>query len=223
VLVLKTIETKEAFLTELRRQLRWMPEAEQQNVLVYYNEHINDAGPANVRQTLAQLGPPRDIAAQLRQDQLFKEVDTAPPSAKRGFSALGAVFLGLFAAPIALPLALGAACVAIALAVALFTVALTLLVTVFCVILSFSAAAVAMVLGGVVYIGAAVVIAFQHLPTAFLLFGLGLALLGLGTLLGVASAYTLRYCGRAAAELFGRRLPRLFVRLFSKRRRRVPA
>jgi len=58
--------TKEEYLQALEKELASVPEAERQDVLEYYREYFDEAGPENQEQVLRELGAPALLAQQLK-------------------------------------------------------------------------------------------------------------------------------------------------------------
>ena len=63
--------TKDEFLEALRQNLRSLPEAEQQDALHYYKEYLDEAGPENEAQVLADLGDPVLLAKNIIANSTF--------------------------------------------------------------------------------------------------------------------------------------------------------
>jgi len=67
--------TKEEYLQALERELASIPDTERQDVLEYYREYFDEAGPENEEQVLRELGAPSALAEQIRGQCGFPETD----------------------------------------------------------------------------------------------------------------------------------------------------
>lgn len=99
--------TKELFLKELERKLKYLPADERTDAVEFYREYFEDAGPENEQKVLEELKSPSHIASKILAEFAEKEMsagDNAKSKRKRNVSNV-VVFtvLALFAAPIALP------------------------------------------------------------------------------------------------------------------------
>ena len=82
------VPSREEFLEQLRRQLRDLPQEEIDNAIRYYEEYLDEAGPENMEQVMAQLESPEKVAAQIRADLAVRQLESAPRPAKKGLSVL---------------------------------------------------------------------------------------------------------------------------------------
>lgn len=132
--------TRDEFLTKLRTLIAEMPKEERDDVMTYYNEYFDDAGPENEQDVIRQLGSPEAVACEVmggvfRSKQEGARQDggggqaagAAPPYQqaprnRRGLGALWGVILAICAAPVALPLAIAGIAVVAALAISVAAV-----------------------------------------------------------------------------------------------------
>lgn len=165
--------SREEYLRALSRELRRLPKDEYEKAMDYYVEYFEDAGPEKEQAIIAELGAPRDVAAQIIMDAAIERMDKPAKSVKRGLGTIWIVLLALCAAPVALPVVLVllacAACVLAGIAMVLFGAFLVVAVGV--------AAGIVEVVCGVVLLGA-------HPASGMAAIGLGLAFLGLSILGG---------------------------------------
>lgn len=165
--------SREEYLRALSRELRRLPKDEYEKAMDYYVEYFEDAGPEKEQAIIAELGAPRDVAAQIIMDAAIERMDKPAKSVKRGLGTIWIVLLALCAAPVALPVVLVllacAACVLAGIAMVLFGAFLVVAVGV--------AAGIVEVVCGVVLLGA-------HPASGMAAIGLGLAVLGLSILGG---------------------------------------
>ena len=181
--------SREVFLADLEHQLRHLDKAECQDVLEFYKEYFDEAGPENEQKVLEELGDPKEIAKNLNIQSAFNQAEANPKSAKKG---LRAVWIGIgafFAAPVALPLALAAAIVALALVIVL----IALLITFFAVVLCLGVGAVAAVV-------MAAIALFASPSAALMTFGMALTMAGLAGLIFVPTLIFSRWCFRSMAS-----------------------
>ena len=163
--------SREEYLRVLSRELRRLPKDEYEKAMDYYVEYFEEAGPEHEQEIIADLGEPKDVAAQIIMDAAMERMDKPQKSMKRGLSTLWIIVLAVCAAPIALPLAIGvlgiAGCV-LAVAAVVLVCALVLVAG------AFSTGVVAVV-GGIILI-------FSHPLSALTIIGMGLCIIGLSIL-----------------------------------------
>lgn len=111
----------------LRRGIRRLPKPEVQRFSEYYAEMLDDRIEAGMTETaaVAQLGNPREIAAQILSDASIPEVKRLHDRLQRRPSAWGIVLI-ILGSPIWLSLALAAFSVALAVMAALWSVIVVL-------------------------------------------------------------------------------------------------
>ncbi|MDR3137202.1 MAG: DUF1700 domain-containing protein [Coriobacteriales bacterium] len=193
--------TKDEFLSELRKRLKKLPESEQANALAYYEEYLQEAGPAGEQAAIAALGSPAQVASAIIGDYAIKQVDAEKDTAqKKDFGPLKTlwiVVLAVIASPIALPLAAAFVVVLVALLITVFTLYLTLFVS-----------AIAVVAISIVSIVVAVIGLFVAPPKAALLLGLGLMGIAAGTALFIFSVWISRLTIQGITWLFAKLLKR---------------
>ena len=66
------------FLNKLAMELGRLPREEVEDILAYYNEYFDDAGPENEARALEELGSPVKIATQIKADYAVKQLDRMP-------------------------------------------------------------------------------------------------------------------------------------------------
>lgn len=165
---------RQTFMNRLAGELSKLPKEEIQAAMEYYSEYFDEAGADREEETIKDLGSPSRVATQIKADYAVRQLDEhgGRQSAKKGFSAVLWVILGIFAAPIGLPLA-----------VALGAVALAVFVTIFAVILSLLLCLGAFCIGGIAMVIIGIVGLTGSLAGGLLLIGLGLASAGLTAIL----------------------------------------
>ncbi|MBQ7278543.1 MAG: DUF1700 domain-containing protein [Clostridia bacterium] len=191
---------KQAFLEELKGRLGNFPAETVQKTYEYYAELIDDAMEEGLseQEAVARLGSLDDIVASvLETTPLPRLIETRVKEKRRRMSAWEVVLLVL-GAPVWLPLLL-----------ALGAVALSLVACLVAVDISIWAAALAVPLCGVLFMGAGLFAAGLELGLRAVYFGGGLAVLGLGVgavllavLLSQGFVKLCRWIGRSIKNLF---------------------
>lgn len=67
------ILTKDEYLDELSRYLRKLPQDDYDSAMAYFREYFEEAGPENEAQAMADLGTPKEAAAELLQNLLHDD------------------------------------------------------------------------------------------------------------------------------------------------------
>jgi uncharacterized membrane protein len=164
------------FLSQLEQHLVGISPDEIRDVIAYYNEYFDDAGPENEAKVINELISPYRLAAQIKAESAVRGLNEneSPPPMKNGISAIWWVALGILALPIALPLVFGAFGVLIGLSAAAFGV-----------IVALFAAGIAALFSGFVVVILGILAIPIHLPTGIFYLGIGLLAIGFSFLLGL--------------------------------------
>jgi len=184
---------KTEFLGQLRSKLKNLPASEVDEALSYYEEYFNDAGPDNEAETIAALGSPAEVAANIISDYAIKDVSGGEGGKKSTGSSLSVIWiviLAILASPIALPLAITAVVVIVA-----------LLISALVVLVSLAATALALVAAGLYCLVAGALAAFQSVATGCLFVGAGLVCVALGVALGLGVGWLTKVTFRGIALL----------------------
>jgi len=189
--------SKAAFLTELQRKLKGLPESEIIAAVAYYDEYLSEAGFDNEAAAIAELGSPAEVAAGILGDYVYADTTSEEKSTKKGLTALWLVVVGLLASPIALPIA-----------IVLIALIFALLVTVLSVVFSLFVAAIAMIVGGVLYLGAGFFTLFFHFASGIMTIGYGLVATALGCALMAALIWLTQVTVNGLAKLGAKILQR---------------
>ena len=171
------------YLVKLIHSLSKMPNDERDNVVRYYEEYFAEAGPEHEQAIIEELGPPKKLAAKIMADFAIKNYDSSDISnkAKKGVSTIWMIIAAIFASPIALPIAIAVA-----------EVVIVLIITVFVIFLTFFLTSICITLGAIVFLVLSIWSLFQSIPTSVFFFGIALAAVGIGILLGVFSIWITR-------------------------------
>ena len=94
--------TKDDFLTTLRTLIQDMPPEDRRDVMNYYTEYFEDAGPEREQEVLCQLGSPEQVAREVLGGG-FAPARESAGAPKRSRGLISAIAM-ICAAPIALPL-----------------------------------------------------------------------------------------------------------------------
>lgn len=185
--------TKDDYLRALRANIKNVPVEEVNNIIQYYSEYFDEAGPENTAKVIEELGSPKQLATRVCADYIIRDVEqgTGTKNIKKKASNTWLIVLAVIGSPIWFPLALAAAIVLIA-----------LMATAIIVLLAFGITAAATIITGVVMIGAGFVAAFSSIPTTAVLVGGGLVTIGVGILsilavLGIVKLLELIFVGIA--------------------------
>lgn len=187
--------SRQEFMERLKAELSRLPSGEVEDILSYYEEYFEDAGSENEAAVIRELGSPARIASQMKANYAVKQIDDKKSKGKGGISAIWWVFLGLLAAPVALPLVF-------IMGVLLFAVVITVLALAFAALLTIGSlfvAGILFVIGGIVTIGKG------GLATALVGIGSGIALIGSMALAGFAVILLVRWLFNVIAKSVNKR------------------
>lgn len=193
--------TREEFLRRLNELLSDVTDEERAEAIRFYEEYLDDAGPEQEAQVLAELGSPEKVAAIIRANVPGSRVQPEPQAAQAQSgpaapNAAAAIPLPPYARPGAVPPApprkgmSDRTILLIILAVVLFPLWIGLAGTVFGILMGLVGAALGLFFGGVGTVVGIVAVLAANTPAAFAagwptgLFMVGLCLLGLA--LGIA-------------------------------------
>lgn len=165
------------FLAELKKALSFLNSQERDEALLYYSEYLEEAGSENEAKAIKELGSPRKIAAEIKAETAFKDLENSGATPKKSLRVLWLGLKILAAAPLALPLLL--------LIVILFLLILSLNVVVWCAVIS-------ALLLGLIFLFIAVVGIIFPLVSQIMVAGVGIALLGMGLLLSLFAGWLLK-------------------------------
>ncbi len=170
---------RQEFMNRLAAELSRLPKEEVQAAMEYYQEYFDEAGPDREQETIKELGSPAKIATQIKADYAVRQLDdtNGKQSAKKGFSAVVWVILGMFAAPVAFPVAIALGAVGLSIFISIGAIIFSLLLSLVLVCI----AGVALVITGIASLSGSV-------AGGLLLVGVGLVAVGLTALLCVGVA-----------------------------------
>lgn len=169
------------YIQTLQRLLMQLTTAEQQDVVEYYREYLEDAGVTTYQGAVDLLGTPQKVARKALADYSIKMSDRAAdlgttPTGKQGTKEnvrmIWLIILALLSSPITVPIVL---------------VLIAMVIAVAGVFFGLVAAAVGLLLaglvGGVVVLGVGLLMLFSVPATGIFYLGLGLIMLGVSWLL----------------------------------------
>lgn len=183
---------KDTYLNELAHHLRKLPKDDYQNAMAYYTEYFEEAGPENEAQVIAELGDPKEVAAELVQELLQGTADTTttPPKNRTPWAIFGIVMAALLLSP----LGLAGLCVGISLTIATF-----------CVIGSIIICAIAMEFGllmtGIQSIFHGVGSFVYSFSTGLTLVGTGLLCIGIAILIAIVCFYLCKWIALGLSKI----------------------
>ena len=192
--------TRDEFLIRLRTLVGDLPPEEREDVMSYYTEYFDDAGPENEQQVIRQLGSPENVAREALGGGVRVargEEGERPAPRRRGLGGLWTAVLALFAAPVALPLLFAG----VLTAAAMCLVVLCLLAVPFIIAAAFMAS-------GVVNVILSLAMGKLGFATVCYFFGAGLFMAAAGLLGLVFSLKLLLWGCRGAIDIVNRLLHR---------------
>ena len=160
---------KAEFITQLKRNLKKLPEDEIKNAIEYYEEYFNEAGEENEQKIIEELGNPANVASQIIANFAIKGTETLENSTSKGLSTLWMVILATFLSPVALPVAITIAALAI-----------SFIIVIFSVIFSFAVTGIALCIAGIFYSIISISLIAQDFATSIFFTGFGLLSFGTG-------------------------------------------
>ncbi|MBQ4284358.1 MAG: DUF1700 domain-containing protein [Lachnospira sp.] len=122
--------TKESYLKILRANLNNVPPYEADNIMQYYIEYFEEAGPANVDKVIAELGNPKQLAQRVTADYVIRDIESGNGNrtVKQKATNTWLLVLGIISSPIIALVAFVVAIVVLALIVSFFAVAVAFVV-----------------------------------------------------------------------------------------------
>lgn len=180
--------TRKEFMVELRDRLSRLPAGEREEALSFYEEYFDEAGPDREQDVIRELGSPASVASRILADHAVKEAREAPYNPRKGFSAVWAVLLAIFAAPLAIPVV-----------IAIIGVMIAILAVVFAV----GAAAVGLVIGGFALFVSGFFGLFASPASALIIFGVAFLLWGAGKIVFTVIGATMALLGQLTSWMFG--------------------
>lgn len=97
---------KKAFMTDLRRRLKHLPKADQEDAITYYEEYLADMDLDDTEDVTDKVGSPKEIAREIIANCTEKHIDNQKEKGgvKNSATMIWTVILGICAAPFAIPL-----------------------------------------------------------------------------------------------------------------------
>lgn len=183
---------REDYLQELYGRLsNRLPRQELDNVMKYYEEYFDEAGPAREADIIAELGTPSELAAEIVGRRPTEAQYYYEPRQRPRRSA-GQIVLLACLSPIWVPLLIAAVAVVFSLIVAIFAVAGSVAV-----------AGLACVLGGIFAVWCGFTAIFSAgIPTLMFFGGMGLFVAAVGLLLFLGGVALCGLCGKGTAAFF---------------------
>ncbi|MCR5509206.1 MAG: DUF1700 domain-containing protein [Lachnospiraceae bacterium] len=182
---------KEAFLKELNKRLRYIPEEDRLDAVEYYEGYISDMGLAPGEDVTVKLGSPKEVSKDIIEQCTQKHIDNTEEqkTVKGRALVIWLSILGVLSLPVSLPLT-----------IAVLVVVLSIIITIVAVVFSLIVTVAATGIGGVaaIFWGFTVPGLSQKLFTI----GTGLALTGGSVLLGLL---IIALCGKIGKRVFRKR------------------
>ena len=176
---------RDKYLNELDRYLKRLPQRDYESAVSYFREYFEDAGEENEQQVMAELGTPKEAAAEVLRNLLSEsqgELQRETGKRRRIGDNVKMAVLAVLAAPIGVPLAV--ASIAMIISIALLMV--SAVVCVFALSLSLFCIGGKLLLRGLVALPVSV-------PGALLLCGLGILAVGCSILSVLLAVYLTKW------------------------------
>lgn len=182
---------KNEYLSTLQRNLKNVPADEVSNIMAFYQEYFEDAGPENEAKVIAELGAPEMLAVKASANYVMNDIHNRDEENKNrkksSVTNLWILILAICGSPIWFPLGIAVAIVAFALVIAIGSV-----------IFAFGICCVALMLSGIAMsilgIGAVIGIMTVGSSTGLFAIGYGMVSVGLGILFFMATVQVFRGC-----------------------------
>ncbi len=164
---------KTAFVKELDKRLRYIPKDDREDAVAYYTELLADMGFDETEDVTERLGSAKDAAKKILDECTQKHVeDYAQNKTVKGHATVVWLsVLGALSLPLSLPLG-----------IVTLVLAIVIIVTVFSLLVAFAASSIALVASGLVSLVA--MFAAPGFAQKMVVFGYGLAAIGIGSLMG---------------------------------------
>ncbi|CAH1851797.1 DUF1700 domain-containing protein [Convivina intestini] len=160
------------YLEDLKQHLKELPQSEQDNIINYYQEYIEDAG-FNEDELVTKLGNPKNLAQKLKFDYFMDndlhDDQQSEPVKHKDVRVLWIVILGILSLPISIPIL-----------ITLFFVPLIILVTLIFTVIVVS---ISLIFASLVTIVSGLAVISQSLWDGLFYVGIGLAIGGLMTVI----------------------------------------
>lgn len=176
---------RDKYLNELDRYLKRLPQRDYESAVSYFREYFEDAGEENEQQVMAELGTPKEAAAEVLRNLLSEsqgELQRETGKRRRVGDNVKMAVLAVLAAPIGVPLAV--ASIAMIISIALLMV--SAVVCVFALSLSLFCIGGKLLLRGLVALPVSV-------PGTLLLCGLGILAVGCSILSVLLAVYLTKW------------------------------
>ncbi len=176
---------RDKYLNELDRYLKRLPQRDYESAVSYFREYFEDAGEENEQQVMAELGTPKEAAAEVLRNLLSEsqgELQRETGKRRRVGDNVKMAVLAVLAAPIGVPLAV--ASIAMIISIALLMV--SAVVCVFALSLSLFCIGGKLLLRGLVALPVSV-------PGTLLLCGLGILAAGCSILSVLLAVYLTKW------------------------------
>ena len=177
------------YINELKLHLRKLDDDDREDAISYYFEYLAEAGPDGAAEAMEKLGSPEKLAAGIRADQAmadFEEYDGRTGGAVgKGVQAVW------HAGRASIPRTVLAVFVTVIIIIVFFAVMIALFVS-----------SVALIVGGALGIAGGVWLLHLDWTAALFYFGIGLAIIALGSLLFRFSTWASKHLLKAIAKTF---------------------
>lgn len=195
---------REEYLKGLDKYLKRLPKKDYESAMEHFREYFEEAGEEGTQEVIAELGTPKEAAAEVLRNLLQEGSAEDLQERKEGKRHIGRGILiaglAVMAAPIGLPLA----AVAILMLLVAVLMAAVLVLCVFVLSLSLVCIGIKLLIRGIAAI-------FVSAPGALMICGIGLLAIGCSILSAILAVYLARWLSTGVMKFSGK--------IISKRRR----
>ncbi len=157
--------TRGSYLKALRDNLRNVPPQEAEDIMQYYIEYFDEAGPENEQKVIEELGSAWQLAQKVSAGYVIQNIESGEgnQTIKQKASNTWVLVTAIVTSPVWIPLIF-----------ALAVVAFSLLIALFAIVVAFFASAVGFAVAALVMLVAGVVTMFESIGGGLIMFGAAL-------------------------------------------------
>lgn len=170
--------TKEVYLKELRANIKNVPQYEAENIMMYYTEYFEEAGPENVDKVIEELGNPKQLAKKACAGYVIRNIEEGKKDKgfRQKFNNTWILVTAIVGSPVWLTLAL-------LLGILVFVIAILVVALLF----TLAVSSCALAGSGVAMIVIGVISMFESFANGLIIVGGGLMSIALAILLVVVA------------------------------------
>jgi uncharacterized membrane protein len=173
------------YIEELKIHLRKLPDDDREDAISYYFEYLTEAGPGGAEEAMARLGTPAQLAAGIRADRAWEQIEDGDANLGEGVSAVWSA--GVAAIPRTI--------LAVFVTAIIIVIFFAIMIVLFSVSIGFIACGIAGIVGGIIFLPIG-------LPAAIFLIGCALVVGAGGFLLFKFSIWVSKHLLYGIAGVF---------------------